>query len=69
MCQCYLTATLLTLLGQGPWAFWPVRMILQVWAAVQWDPESSLIVALIIVTMKSETVPAIVEYCTKKGCF
>ena len=52
MYQPHLTATSLTLLGQGPGVFWTIFMLLWVQTAVQWDPEVTPVVLPIIVTME-----------------
>ena len=48
----HLTATSVTLLGQGPGVLWPIFMLLLVWTTIQQDPEAMSVVLPIIVTME-----------------
>ena len=69
MCQLHLTAISLTLLGQGPGILRPIWVFFGIWTTICRDPVPLLVEALIIITVKSETISAIVLLLQNKKCF
>ena len=59
--QCHLTATSLTLLGQGSGILQAILMFLWIWGGVSQDMKSLLIIVPVIITARQEITSAMID--------